>query len=143
MCLRKLTIGRKLAFSTTMLAAILLLTAWFGIAAAGAFNDRFGSFATSAARRLQLTGALSQAGNGMVAAQDATALSIKDPAALADARRLFQENSRRLRQVLSEIRPLLETDSERDLASHMDSLLEAWISAYVEVDGFAGSGNAD
>jgi methyl-accepting chemotaxis protein/methyl-accepting chemotaxis protein-1 (serine sensor receptor) len=62
---------------------------------------------------------------------------------MADAERLFQENSARFQSQLAEIRPMLETARAKEVAADMERRMAEWLPAYGDLRALAQAGDGD
>jgi hypothetical protein len=134
---KSLSLGTKVSLSAGALTLALLLTGWYGFRTISALNSSLKDTAQITCRKVQLAGIVNKAGSDMAAAQRAIVLYTyaKDPTQVAGARQVFQESSTKLRQTLTEVRPLLISPEAKQAAAGLESNIGEWISAYAEVDG--------
>ncbi|HYW47319.1 MAG TPA: methyl-accepting chemotaxis protein [Bryobacteraceae bacterium] len=137
--------GTKIALGMGGLAAALVLTAGYGLYTISGFHDAFERTAGKTAKGVELAGALNTAVANMAAGQRGTILYAyaKDPARMAAAQQLFEENSAIVRGKLSDLRPLLTTGNGGRIASHFEAGLSAWLARYGELERLAAAGDPD
>jgi methyl-accepting chemotaxis protein/methyl-accepting chemotaxis protein-1 (serine sensor receptor) len=145
MKIKTLTIGAKLTVGTGMLVTVLAVMAWFALHTFGTINEAFDVMADKTTRQIELAGVMNTAESDMAAGQRGLILFTysKSPERVAAAKTLFQKSSSVFRQALTEIRPLLVTDRARQVASHAESALTIWLSAYAELEHMADTGDPD
>jgi CHASE3 domain sensor protein len=141
----KLTMGAKIAWSTGLLAAMLILMAAYGLYAVGAINGSFETTANQTARRAVLIGDLSQAVSDMAAAERGLLVFTyaKEPALQSDARQLFQISLSRVRSAVAEIQPSLITDEGKRTLEDVNSRLAQWLAAYGDMERLVDAGDPD
>jgi methyl-accepting chemotaxis protein/methyl-accepting chemotaxis protein-1 (serine sensor receptor) len=141
----RLTLGAKIALTTGLLAAMLVLMAGYGLHAIGTINKSFETTANKSARRAVLIGDLSQAVSDMAAAERGLLVFTyaKEPALQSDARQLFQNSLSRVRSAVAEIQPMLVTDEEKRTLEDVESMLSQWLPAYSDMQRLVDAGEPD
>jgi methyl-accepting chemotaxis protein/methyl-accepting chemotaxis protein-1 (serine sensor receptor) len=141
----KLTLGVKIALTTGLLAAMLVLMAWYAFHALGTIDSSFEITANKTTRKAFLVGDLSQAVSDMAAADRGLLVFTyaKEPALQATARQLFLDSVSRAQTAMADVRPLLVTDEAGRTLEDIDSRLSQWIPAYKDLEQLVASGDPD
>jgi methyl-accepting chemotaxis protein/methyl-accepting chemotaxis protein-1 (serine sensor receptor) len=139
------TFGVKMVVCTGALTLVIALMAGLGYRTVTTSTEILDNTTNVLARKIELAGALNTAASEMAAGQKGMVLAsyAKDAAELAASESLFERSRQSFQAALSELRPLLTTDRGRELASQMESALNAWLPAYAQVRQLAGGGNTD
>jgi methyl-accepting chemotaxis protein/methyl-accepting chemotaxis protein-1 (serine sensor receptor) len=140
-----LTLGARIALTTGLLAAMLVLMAGYGFYAIAAIDGSFETTANSTSRKAVLTGELAQAVSDMVAGQRGLLAFTyaKDPALQSNARQLFQNGVSQAQASLAEMRPLVTTDEGRRIHDDISSRLPQWTAAYSDLTRLVDAGDPD
>jgi methyl-accepting chemotaxis protein/methyl-accepting chemotaxis protein-1 (serine sensor receptor) len=141
----RLTFGAKINCTFAALAAVLVLTAWFGFHAQGTLADSLEDTSGKTLRKIELLGTLNTAKSNMAVGNRSLILFTyaKDSSQIAWSKQLFHESAESHRKALAEIRPLLITEEGKQLASHMEAAFAAWFAAFPELEQLADAGNPD
>jgi methyl-accepting chemotaxis protein/methyl-accepting chemotaxis protein-1 (serine sensor receptor) len=139
------TFGVKLAISTGTLTLVIALMAVLGYHTVSRSKALVDTTTNVLARKVELAGVLNRAESDMDAAEQSSVLAAyaKDPADVAAAANRFDQNRQRFQAALSTIEPLLSTDRGRQLHSHMQTTLNAWLNVSMQARQLAESGNPD
>ena len=140
-----LTFGAKINCTFAALAAVLVLTVWFGFHTAGSLADSLENATGKTLRKIELAGILNAAEANMAVGQRGVIMFAyaKDSSQSTTSGQLFRENSDSFRKALAEIGPLLVTEEGKQLLSHMEAGFALWIPAYSELEQMADAGNPD
>jgi methyl-accepting chemotaxis protein len=140
-----LTLGQKMAISTGLVTAIVLLMAALNIRTLTSMRKNFENTTAVTARKLELSGALSTAESEMAAGQRGVVLYgyARNPALAAASDQLFQSGAARFQSAISEMKPLLVTQRGRQIVSEMGSTMSNWLPAYGDLKQLADAGNPD
>jgi methyl-accepting chemotaxis protein/methyl-accepting chemotaxis protein-1 (serine sensor receptor) len=139
------TFGLKLAVSTGALALLIVLMAGLGTRTVSRSAEILDNTTDVLAKKLELTGVLNTAAADMAAAQKGLVVAgyAKDASEVAASESLFERSRQRFQTALSELQPLLSTDRGRELASQIETAMNAWLPTYAQVRQLAESGNAE
>ena len=137
--------GAKINCTFAALAAVLAISICFGFHTAGSLADSLEKTAGITARKIELAGSLNTAESDMAVGQRGTIVFsyAKDSGQSAGSKQLFRESSESFRKALAEIGPILATDEEKQLVSHMEAGFSLWLPAYSELEQLADAGNPD
>jgi methyl-accepting chemotaxis protein len=135
----------KIAGSAAALAALLLLTAWFGLHTAGSLRDSFSTIIGREAKALVLAGTMDTAQSNMAAGHRGVVLYsfAKNPAKVAESKDIYRQNLTALQTSIGEIKPLAQTAETRQVIADIETRTGAWDSAFTELEQFASAGNTD
>jgi methyl-accepting chemotaxis protein/methyl-accepting chemotaxis protein-1 (serine sensor receptor) len=139
------TFGVKLAISTGTLVLVIALTAGLGTRTVSRSTEILDNTTDVLAKKIELAGVLNAAASDMAAAQKSVVLAAfgKDASDLVASESQFERSRQRFQTALSELQPLLSTDRGRELVSHIETTLNAWLPAYAQARQLAESGNSE
>jgi methyl-accepting chemotaxis protein len=139
------TFDVKLSISTGILSLVIALMAALGWRTLSNVKDILNTTTDVFARKLELAGVLGTAESNMAVGQRGIVLAsyAKDTTELAASENSFETSRQQFQAALSELQPLLATDRGRELASRIETQLNAWLATYARVKQTAESGDSE
>jgi methyl-accepting chemotaxis protein len=140
-----MSLGRKMAISTGVVTAVVVLMAALNLRTLANLSSTFENTAGVTARKLELAGTLNAAVSNMAAGQRGIILFTyaKNPGLAAGSEQLFQTSSASFQRALAEIKPLLVTERGKQLAAELENTMGAWLPAYADLKRMTDAGNPD
>ncbi len=135
----------RIVSGTSALGAFLMVTALAALYAVGSLADSYEFTATKTAGKLALAGGIGSAADHIRIGTRGIVLYsyAKNSAEVASSRQMAEESGSKLRQAITEMRPLLVTERGKELLADIESQLESWRSTAGEVDRLVASGDND
>jgi methyl-accepting chemotaxis protein/methyl-accepting chemotaxis protein-1 (serine sensor receptor) len=131
----QMTIGKKLTLCFSALLVLMLGWGYSSLSSVGALSAGLDKATNQTAKEIELAGQLATDISNMRAGQRGMLLfsMLKDPAGPAQSKEMFQSAVADVRKLVTEIRPLLSTDSERQAVDTIETHLAAWLPLYEEL----------
>ncbi len=133
---RGLTFGAKTSIGTGTLAAMLILTAWYGLHTIGVMSEDFTTAAGQTVHKIQLANTLNIAESDMAVGLRGQVLFTfaKSTAEAASAEQLFQASSTKFQQALAEMQAVITNDRAKSTVTHMAEGMRQWLTAYSDMN---------
>jgi methyl-accepting chemotaxis protein/methyl-accepting chemotaxis protein-1 (serine sensor receptor) len=140
-----LTLGAKIAATTALLAALLVLLAGYGLYAIGSFKSSFDITAGRTVRKAVLTGEFRQAVSDMAAGERGVLAFAyaKEPELQADARQLFEKSSSRVAPAVAELSRLAVTVEGRHVLDDVNFRMSQWLPAFSDMERLVDAGDLE
>ena len=141
----KITLGGKIALTTGLMAALLVLMASYGLYAIGSMNSSLEHATNQTTRKAVVIGALSQAVSDMAATERGLLVFAyaKDAALQVNAGQLFQNSASRVEPATAEIGRLGLTGEGRNILDDIGSRMSQWLTAYADLERLVDAGDTD
>jgi methyl-accepting chemotaxis protein/methyl-accepting chemotaxis protein-1 (serine sensor receptor) len=131
----QMTIGKKLTLCFSAFLVLMLGWGYSSLSSVSALSAALDKATNETARKTAMAGLLAADTSDMKASQRGMLLfsMLKDPASAARSKEMFQSAVADIRKLVTEIRPLLSTDSGRQDVDTLETQLAAWLPLYEEL----------